>query len=185
MVLKTRRAAVDPVEREAINETRRRFYEGLALGMSHDAAVAYSKGKDVAVMAVDPKQEGGAGDGAHCTTCETREAQRAVDLTGWDSLPYIPREAGAPNLKALASQVSNSPIRNKKEAEAAIQAEIALRAKEDAEANAAVAISDGWESLSGEERIALASKLTTEEVKTEGDAERVIQIELARRAAAA
>lgn len=183
MVLNRRRAAVDPAEREAINETRRRFYEALERGLSHDAAVAYSRGEAAPALTVAPKPEGGAGDGADCTTCETREAQRAVDLTGWESLPYIPREAGAPNLKALASQVSNTPIRNKAEAEAAIRAEIALRAKEDAETNAAVAISDGWESLPVEDRIALASKLTTEEVKTEGDAERIIQIELARRAA--
>ena len=178
-----RRSLVDPAERESINETRRRFSEALASGMSHDDATAYANRGAGSLPAAPSANPDPSLDSTSPTT-DSREAQRAVDLTGWESLPYIPREAGAPNLKALASQVSNSPIRNKKEAEAAIQAEIALRAKEDAEANAAVAISDGWESLSVEERIALASKLTTEEVKTEGDAERVIQIELARRAAA-
>lgn len=182
MVLNRRRAAVDPAEREAINETRRRFSEALASGMSHDDATAYANGGKVSLPSA-PVQNAQPPEGGKSDTTESREAQRAVDLTGWESLPYIPREAGAPNLKALASQVSNSPIRNKKEAEAAIQAEIALREKEDAETRAEVAISDGWESLPVDERIALASKLTTEEVKTEGDAERIIQIELARRAA--
>ncbi|PWJ81497.1 hypothetical protein C7441_11029 [Pseudaminobacter salicylatoxidans] len=177
-----RRSAVDTIEREAIAETRRRFMEALERGLSHDEAVAYANGHETLPTAPAPASNTPAST-SNPSTVEPREKQRAVDLTGWEELPYVPRSAGAPNLKALASQVSNDPIRNKVQAEEAIRAELALREKEDAEARAAVTIPDGWEALTVGERIALAATLTTDTVETEGDAERVIQIELARRSA--
>jgi hypothetical protein len=61
-------------------------------------------------------------------TAEPREQQAAVPIPDdWESLPYLPRSAGEPCLRALASQVSSVPILNKALAVDAIKAELARR----------------------------------------------------------
>ena len=174
-------SSADAAERESIAETRRLYYEGLERGMSIADAVAYSKGE--AKLAPAPVKSGQTDAPApQQSEADLRAAHRAVDLTGWEDLPYVPRTAGAPNLKALATQVATGPIRNKADAEAAIRAELDLRAKEDGEQRGAIDIPEGWQSLSLPEQIVIASQFTSDEIKTEGDVERIIQTELARRA---
>ena len=61
-------------------------------------------------------------------TAEPREQQAAVPIPAdWRDLPYLPRSAGEPCLRALASQVSSVPILNKALAIEAIKAELARR----------------------------------------------------------
>lgn len=61
---------------------------------------------------------------------EPRAEQLAVAIPDdWRELPYIPRKAGEPSLKSLASRVSDAPIVSKAVAIAAIEAEIEKRAK--------------------------------------------------------
>lgn len=185
------RPEVDLGEREAVSTIRARYAQALERGMSIEAATAYAngRGEEAASTQVVPPTtitSTKIPDTAYLATAERREQQRAVVIPDdWQSLPYVPRTAGAPNLKALASQVSDTPISNKNEAIAAIEAEIALRAAEsDDQGNAPdpVAIPDDWQGLPLPERIALAVNFTDDSVQTEADVERVIQTELARRA---
>lgn len=61
-------------------------------------------------------------------TVEPREQQAAIPIPpDWRELPYLPRSAGEPCLRALASQVSDTPIMNKASAIEAIEAELARR----------------------------------------------------------
>lgn len=61
-------------------------------------------------------------------TAEPREQQAGVPIPAdWRDLPYLPRSAGEPCLRALASQVSSTPILNKALAIEAIEAELARR----------------------------------------------------------
>ncbi|MGB3833791.1 MAG: hypothetical protein WA975_18220 [Mesorhizobium sp.] len=176
-----RRAAVDIAEREAIAETRRRLYEALERGMPMAEAVAYAQGETPVAPPPVASEPSGAPAPVQ-SEADLRAARRAVDLAGWEDLPYVPRTAGAPNLKALATQVATGPIRNKADAEAAIRAELDLRAKEDGEQRGAIDIPEGWQGLPLGEQIVIASQFSADEIKTEGDVERVIQTELARRA---
>lgn len=169
-------SAAAAADREAIAATRQRYYDATARGLPMADAIAYANGGELKEPKPEPAKPL---QGAQ----ETAEARRAVVIPDdWQTLPYVPRTRGGPNLKAFAAQFSDEPILNKKQAEEAVLAEIALRAKDKAATLSGIVIPDDWQGQPLEDQVKLASQFTAEEVKTAGDVERVIQTELARRA---
>lgn len=120
----------DMAERQRIRAIREAHYARAAAFVPEAAATEISLTKPQATVSIEPETivPLARDDGGRRGVSEPREQQVAVHIPDdWESLPYLPRSAGEPCLRALASQVSSTPILNKALAIEAIEAELARR----------------------------------------------------------
>jgi hypothetical protein len=116
----------------------------------------------------------------------------------WRDLPWIPKVKGGESLRTVASLLTDKPLKNKAEAFALIDAEVARReaAKQpeppvnddgagEGDGDGETVIPENWRELSVDERIALAVALTGEAIGTDEDAVAAIELELESRKAEA
>lgn len=111
-----RRNVTDDAERVEAEAIRRRYREALDDGMGRDEAVAYANGWP------DVRRAGPVTPPAAAGGPETDATRAAVPIPdNWNELPWAA-------LRKLAASVSPSPIVNRVDAVAAVEAELARRA---------------------------------------------------------
>lgn len=124
-------------DRETIAEQRRTFYEGRKKGMSHEVASAVANGWIGEADAGRMEMKADAGEKAETKTAPDKEPDKdneidrdAVEIVTDEAHPDFWGNLHWAKLSKLAASVSDEPIKNKKDAIAAIEAELERRQAE-------------------------------------------------------